>query len=200
MDPKTSALLASLLLLASLSKFTLSSAAMGGGPVEEHGDNSEKPPEGVGRPSLRSANSEASAPVSLVESSLTDGSDEQARPKVHARRQVRQDIYNFYNSHRPTYGSNEAPYWQPRPRPRPTYYDLYDDSQPAYYPRPTYEPAYEPAYQPPYQPPYYPTVPPPTTTTSSPRSSNEPIGYMLIDTYHAPTGGRFSRPIAFFGI
>lgn len=71
-----------------------------------------------------------------------------------------------------------------------------------------------PYYQsPPQQQPYYPYYPPPqpypypypmpfstttsTTTTAKPKPP-QPIGYMLIDTYHSPHGQSYSQPIAYF--
>lgn len=57
----------------------------------------------------------------------------------------------------------------------------------------------QPQPGPPYYPPYYP--PPPTTTTTTtakPKGPPQPIGYMLIDTYHSPQGYSYSRPIAYF--
>ena len=95
---------------------------------------------------------------------------------------VGQDIYNFYNVN---------------PRPNSHYqrpiYNIYDDD---YYHRPPYRPPYY--ERPPYSPYLY---PPPssttTTTTTTTPSPLAPIGYMLIDTHHTPTGS-YSKPIAFY--
>lgn len=124
----------------------------------------------------------------LLESAISaDSGQDKLQTPMDRDRNVRQDTYNFYSI-------------RPRPnyyRPRPSY-EPYDEPYPY---RPPYQPYAQP-YQPqPYPPyPYPPPTPPSSTTTTMTTTPHPlaPIGYMLVDTYHSPSGATYSKPIAYF--
>lgn len=101
-------------------------------------------------------------------------------PVSNSRRQLK----NQYNNINIRYDEDQGYRQQPYNPYRPSYYD---------------QPPYAPYY--PSPPPYYqspPTSSTTTTTTTVRPGPPQPIGYMLIDTYHSPRGQSYSRPIAFF--
>lgn len=111
-----------------------------------------------------------------------DKSESGEQLSLNQNRNVRQSDYYY----RPPYRRPVQPYYP--------YDDSEDLEQASYYDRIPYNTPYYPPPQP-----YYRYTTTTTTTTTTPNPLN-PIGYMLIDTYHAPGGATYSQPIAYYKV